>query len=262
METLKEKEQRVLDEWRRAAESRNDAEEFSEDGLLWRGKIYFEDGAWHRKEGAEEELWQKAGRRLLILTKELNDTEAWNIRQETGRPNRAVFSYQSGGLFIKNLRMWSYGLLHATATDMPDFRTARNMELSGPFFETAPIAHVNCKKQCGGAHISDAVLASYMNTYAPYLKQQVALYDADVILCCGCAKDRNLILDFVRSQYLTDLQEVPSTGGWIYYSPSTGKLAINSYHPSARIGYEECYEGMMTAFQLALNTMPGGHRRK
>lgn len=254
MGKLKETEQQILDEWRRFAELRKDAEEFSEDGLLWRGEIYFADGAWHRKEGDEEERWLHAPRRLLILTKDLNDTEAWNIRQETGRQNKAVFSYQHGVPYIKNLRMWSYGLLQTTADAAPDFQTARNMEITGPFFETAPIAHVNCKKQCGGSSISNALLSSYLNTYSEFLKQQIAVYNADVLLCCGCAKDTNLILDFVRSQYLTDLQVVPSTGEWIYYSPSTDKWVINSYHPSARIGYEENYEGMMHAFRLALAT--------
>ena len=105
MGQLKQLEQQILDEWRRFAESKHDAEEFSEDGLLWRGLIYYADGSWHRREGNEEELWLNAKRRLLILTKDLNDTEAWNIRQETGRQNTAVFSYQYGAPFIKNLRM-------------------------------------------------------------------------------------------------------------------------------------------------------------
>ena len=253
MGQLKQLEQQILDEWRRFAESKHDAEEFSEDGLLWRELIYYADGSWHRREGNEEELWLNAKRRLLILTKDLNDTEAWNIRQETGRQNTAVFSYQYGAPFIKNLRMWTYGLLHTTSEEVPDFKTVRNMELSGPFFETAPIAHVNCKKQCGGSSITNRLLSLYLNDYADFLKKQIALYDANIILCCGCVNGKNLILDFVRSQYLTDLQVVPDTGDWIYYSPATEKWVINSYHPSARIGYEECYVGMMNAFHLALS---------
>lgn len=252
MGQLKQQEQQILDEWRQFAASRNDAEEFSEDGLLLRGEIYYADGAWHRKAGNEEEQWLKARRRLLILTKDLNDTEAWDIRQETGRRNTTLFSYRQGLPFIKNLRMWSYGLLHTTTQKTPDFATARNMELSGPFFETAPIVHVNCKKQCGGASISNALLSRYLDTYAHFLKRQIALYDANVILCCGYARERNLILDFVRSQYLPDLEIVPQTEDWVYYSPETEKWVINSYHPSARIGYEECYNDMIHAFQLAL----------
>lgn len=139
MGQLKQLEQQILDEWRRFAESKHDAEEFSEDGLLWRGLIYYADGSWHRREGNEEELWLNAKRRLLILTKDLNDTEAWNIRQETGRQNTAVFSYQYGAPFIKNLRMWTYGLLHTTSEEVPDFKTVRNMELSGSFLKRLPL---------------------------------------------------------------------------------------------------------------------------
>ena len=73
MGQLKQLEQQILDEWRRFAESKHDAEEFSEDGLLWRGLIYYADGSWHRREGNEEELWLNAKRRLLILTKDLNE---------------------------------------------------------------------------------------------------------------------------------------------------------------------------------------------
>lgn len=92
METgIKKTEQKILDEWRKYAESINNAHEFSEDGLLYRGNIFFEYDTWHRKEGKEEELWLNARRKLLIITKELNDTEAWNIREETGRQNCAAF---------------------------------------------------------------------------------------------------------------------------------------------------------------------------
>lgn len=253
METgIKKTEQKILDEWRKYAESINDAHEFSEDGLLYRGNIFFEYDTWHRKEGKEEELWLNARRKLLIITKELNDTEAWNIREETGRQNCAAFSYHRGVPFIKNLRMWSYGLLNSTSDYYPEFDEARDMNVSGPFFENAPIAHINCKKQCGGAQISQKTLSEYINRYSIFLKSQIALYDADVILCCGNANGQNLIFDFVKSQYLDDLQLVDDTGNWIYHSPSTGKIVIDSYHPSARIGYKEVYEDMMSGFRTTL----------
>lgn len=252
---MKKSEQQILDAWREEAERLHDAHEFSEDGILYRGKIFFEDNAWHRETGDEETLWLKAERNLLIITKELNDTEAWDIREETGRPNVIDFSYQKGVPFIKNLRMWSYGILHSTPNYYPDFEEARNMELSGPFFEKAPIAHVNCKKQCGGAAISQKTLSEYINRYSRFLKEQIALYDADVILCCGNANGQNLILNFVKSQYLEDLCPVDGTDGWIYYSPSTRKIVIDSYHPSARIGYEETYYAMMSGFMLTLKNM-------
>lgn len=252
IQTIKKIEQEILDEWRKHAESINDAHEFSEDGLLYRGEIFFESGTWHRREGKEEELWHNANRRLLIITKELNDTEAWNVREETGRQNCAAFSYQKGVPFIKNLRMWSYGLLNSTSDYYPEFDKSRDMNVSGPFFENAPIAHINCKKQCGGAKINQKTLSEYINKYSIFLKKQIALYNADIIICCGSANGQNIILDFVKSQYLKDMHIVEGTCNWIYYSPSTGKIVIDSYHPSARIGYQEVYEDMMSGFMETL----------
>ena len=48
----------------------------------------------------------------MILTKDLNDEEAWDIRAETGRNN---FSGENNVVvsapFYKNLMRWVYGLL-------------------------------------------------------------------------------------------------------------------------------------------------------
>ncbi len=240
-------EKQIINDWKQLAQSLGDDSELVEDGLLYRGDIFYENECWHRLPGNEEELWNNAPRKLLILTKDLNDDEAWDIREETGRYNMAVYSYEKAISFYKNLRMWSYGLFNTTADHSPTFEEARDMNVSGPFYESAPIARINCKKQVGGGTISDAVLLSYLEKYAELLKRQVMLYDADIILCCG-----KVILDFVRAQCLTDLSPVAGTEGWMYHSPSTNKVVIHSHHPSNRIGYENPYRDMMSAFKKAL----------
>lgn len=255
--SIHEEEDILMKEWLDRSVSSCDGDELSHDGLLFRGEIYYEEGCWHRKRGEEEALWHNADRRLLILTKDLNDDEAWDIRQETGRLNTVAYSYERAIPFYKNLRMWSYGLLKTTPDSFPEFEEARDMMLSGPFYETAPVARVNCKKQVGQGSISDPVFMGFLEKYASLLKRQISLYDADVILCCGSSNGRNLILDFVKSQYLTDLVPVPDTGNWIYRSPSTGRIAVNSYHPSARIGYECTYTDMMSSFMKALACTEG-----
>lgn len=259
---IKVLEKNILTEWKQLAQKNNDAENFSEDGLLFRGEIYYENGCWHRKEGDEEQRWAEADRRLLILTKDLNDSEAWDIKQETGRRNTAAPSYDMAIAFYKNLRMWSYGLLNTTAEHNTPFDTAKNMDISGPFYEQAPIARVNCKKQCGSSSIKDATFSHYLETYAMPLKRQIAIYDADIIICCGCSSGHNRILDFIKAQYLTDLTMVPDCDNWIYYSPSTGKIAINSYHPSARIGYENAYCGMIDNYHKALKYIKKHYNNK
>lgn len=249
---IHQKEEDIQKRWLKMAEANNDAESLCIDGLLFRGPISYEDGFWSRIKGDEESKWEKSKRRLLILTKDLNDDEGWDIRQETGRYNEIAFSYERAVAFYKNLRMWSYLILTGQPDHMPSFKEARNMNTAGPFYESAAIARVNCKKQVGCGTISDAILMTYLETYAPLLKEQIALYDANIIYCCGFSSDRNIILDFVRSHYLTDLILVPDTDGWFYYSPSTGKLVVNSYHPSARIGYEDTYYDLSAAYDTAL----------
>lgn len=257
MGRIHQDEERIMSRWTGMARANDDAEQLVTDGLLFRGEIYWKDGCWHRSQGNEEELWENAPRKLLILTKDLNDDEAWDIRQETGRLNTMIFSYERAIPFYKNLRMWCYGLLNASAEDYPPFREARDMKISGPFYEIAPLARVNCKKQVGEGSISDIAFMQYMEAYAEPLKAQIALYDADVILCCGSSRGRNLTMDFVKSQYLTDLTPVRGTDNWIYLSPSAEKVVVNSYHPSARIGYEDTYEDMMRAFCIGMSEIKG-----
>lgn len=250
IQKIHEKEEQIQSEWREQAALNNDAEEFATDGLLFRGEIHYVDGYWRRERGNEVENWNNSSHRLLILTKDLNDEEAWDIREETGRRNMVAFSYERAISFYKNLRMWSYGLLQSTIDGYPSYDEARDMDISGPFYETAPIARINCKKQVGGSSISDQSMMYYLETYSEFLLKQIALYDADMILCCGCSTGKNLILDFIRSQYLKDLICIPETDNWIYYSPSTHKIIVNSYHPSARIGYEDTYINMMKALNI------------
>ena len=238
--------------WLAQASRNNDAESLCTDGLLFRGPISFRDGAWHREKGPEEAIWAAAPRRLLILTKDLNDDEGWDIRQETGRYNEAIFSYERAIAFYKNLRIWSYLMLTGQPDRMPSFKDARNMNIVGPFYEAAPIARVNSKKQVGKESIADNVLKHYLEAYSTLLRDQISLYGANIIFCCGCSGDTNLLLDFVRSQCLPDLQLIPDTGDWMYFSPSAGAIAVNSFHPSARIGYEDTFYKLAAAFQSAL----------
>lgn len=252
MKTMKQKEREILDRWKVYSATCEETESFAEDGLLYRGNIYFEKNCWHREEGNEEHLWVKALKRVAFLTKDLNDEEPWDIHEETGRYNHVAFQYEKAIPFYKNLRMWFYGIVNTTAEETIPYKMARNMEITGPYYEQAPVVHINCKKQCGKGTLDNAVLSTYLSRYAPYLQEQIKLYDANILICCGYANGINLILNFVRSQYLPDLISIPDTADWIYYSPSTGKIVINAYHPSHRIGYESIFTQMIDAYQQAL----------
>ncbi len=255
MNDLRKQESILQKLWLDRSIANGDGDELVKDGLLYRGKIYFENRYWHRDSGNEVAQWNEAATKLLILTKDLNDTEAWDICEETGRRNCVAFDYGKAIPFYKNLRMWSYGLQTLKDGKAADFERASDMNISGPHYEQAPIARINCKKQCGSSSISDKALNENISRYADLLQRQIALYDADILLCCGCKSGKNVLLNFVRNTYLTDLECVEGTGNWIYYSPSTRKIAINSYHPSSRISYQDNYNGMMSAYEYFINNV-------
>lgn len=101
MKNIHQQEEALQAEWLREAERFGDADELCADGLLFRGEISNRDGYWHRERGDEEGTWNAAPRRLLILTKDLNDDEAWDIRQETGRTNTIAFNYEQAPTLLQ-----------------------------------------------------------------------------------------------------------------------------------------------------------------
>ena len=97
--------------------------------------------------------------------------------------------------------------------------------------------------------------------YTDFLQEQIAMYDADIILCCGGG---GIIKDFVKGTYLPDLEKF-SDAGWVYFSPSTQKIVIDSYHPSYPKSHKDIelyYEQMMADLKAFLRIYPEYHKSK
>ena len=252
MKTYYDLENALFEEWELEANHNHEVGDFVRDGLLYRGAIYYEDGYWKRNSGNESQQWDKASKRLLILTKDM-PYEAWDIRMETGRKSHTGEDHiQTEQKFYPNLMTWSYGLLTmAVSGKIIPFEQVSNLEDIRTFYEQAPIARVNCKKQVGESEISTATLNDYVKRYAKWLLRQITLYDADIILCCDASG--HIPKSFVQDEYLTDLERI---NDWIYYSMKAGKVVIDSYHPSCRINREETYKDMMAGFGEFLQKYP------
>lgn len=232
--TLKEREDELFVRWMQAyreAEGINPDTDFACDGLLYSGAYELIGGCWERRPGNETELWNNASCRLLILTKDTTRASGMDdIRIETARKNHTgteVFAATTP--FHRNLTLWSYALLNAMqGGEVVPYDSTPDWDVLCEHYATAPIARVNCKKLIGVSTIQDADLESHMERYAHFLREQVALYDSDIILCCG---GHGIIKNFVKQHYLPDLQCF-SSDEWVYYSPSTRKVIIDSYHPT------------------------------
>jgi hypothetical protein len=260
MRIFYDEEKALFEEWQTRVHKNEPKAEFAPDGILFRGPIEFnEDGTGYKPRtiGNSSEQWDRATKRLLILTKDLHDSDgAWDIRYDTGRVWDAgkYVVKTSRARFYANLTLWSYALLDACEGNPIDiYDMTPSWDELREFYETAPIARVNCKKTLGGKSCPKSELRNHLEIYGDLLQRQMILYDADIILCCGGS---DLIKDFVKNSYLPDLTKVEDTE-CLYYSPSGKKLVINSYHPSyPGCSTESMYEAMMKDMKIFLDRYP------
>lgn len=257
MDKYYEKEEALFKRWEARINENETNPDFAPDGMLYRGEITYvanQDGTgyWSRSRGPEAMQWDSAARRLLILTKDLYDDCAWDIREETGRLNDTGKDSIKTNVryFYPNLTLWAYAILNAlSGNDITEYEMTPSWDKLREFYETAPISRVNCKKTVGGSRCLDNVLKHHLDAYGDLLLEQIRIYDADIILCCGGS---GMIKDYVIENYMDDFKPV-SKAKWVYHSASSNKILIDSYHPSSFSSKKRMYDEMMNDVKLFLN---------
>lgn len=264
MNDIKAQEKKLFNEW---AQSLHQSEqEFCPNGgLLFRGDFYLNEPdeksnyTWGRNPGDECSLWCNSSKRLMILTKDLNDETLWDIREESGGrcplsenciPLDEQLCYK-GIPFYRKINRWVYGIFQENHGIYPMFNDIKKeYNILGRFYEKAPVVRINCKHEVGKSRVENHILKEAMYKDALFLTKQLKIYKANIILCCGYTeKTGNIIMDFVKDNYLNDLQVVESTDNWIYFSAKENVIVINSYHPSATIlDDESLYDELMKNF--------------
>ena len=257
MTTYKEREEELFARWMEACRVKdgiNPEEDFAYDGILFRGELELLNGCWIRHSGNETELWNSAPCRLLILTKDTTrDGGQEDVREETALKNNIGERKEAAAGIYRNLTLWSYALLNAVqGGEITEYDRTPNWDELREHYASAPIARVNCKKEIGENSCPNNLLKAHIERYADLLEEQIKMYDADIILCCGGS---GIIKDFVKEAYLTDLEQF-SDSGWVNFSPSTKKIVIDSFHPMVREVRQNIYEEMMTDLKLFLDTHP------
>lgn len=243
-----DKEAEIFDRWiKRSKDSNHGGREFfAPDGLCFRGQINYSDaGYWYRGAGKEEQQWDNAQYKVMLITKDINGSKPWDIREETGRTNHSgEDNVKITARFYQNYMLWVYGILNTLKSgSTPDFEEINTGEILYKFYDSVPLVRLNCKKQIGENTISNLTLNSYIETYKDLLLEQISLYDANIIICGGGSSS---IKDFVCDNYLNGYERINS---WVYYSKESEKVVIDSYHPSYYgLSQYEIYRRMMEAF--------------
>ncbi len=218
------------------------------DGIKFRGNgpMISETGYWSRESGNELELWQLTKIRILELTKDINDSEVWDIRAETGLKNHTS-NPTIGCRWYRNLMRWEF-LLSEFANDrpLPEFEKLNEQELINNF-NSINSARINCKKTVGGGSCKDTVLREHIRCYGDLICEQIknTTPNPNIILIGGCSG--NIILNEIVKKLYPNLIKFDKEG-WIYYSESERIVVINGYNPNPRYRKDkDIYEQLRNA---------------
>lgn len=195
MASIHEEEDRIQEELSNNCPTSIDKDKLVPDGLHYLGEFsYEENGCWKRVSDDEEERWkniceQKRG--LVVLTKDLNDAEVWDIRMDHGRKNGNRNAEASSDVFYENLRRWIYGLMTMSESGkMPEYPTTEDAQ---EHFEKEPWVRMNLKKERGKGSVKDHVLHAHIEATKESLKEQLKLYKGASIYI-DCAKGEGIKL--------------------------------------------------------------------
>lgn len=250
-------EEQLFERWTKRARKLHESDEITKDGLLYRGELWFDGFNQVCRPADEEQQWDDAGMRLLVLTKELNEDDGWDIRGESGRVPSPRLTCRTAQRFFPNLELWVYGLMNIPDRKVMSYSRADNPTRLQGFYENAPIARVNIKKQPDIKSASNMVLQKYMHDYADLLTEQIAMYDADLILCIG---GQGVMVKFLMEQVYKDLEQV---NDHLWFSPTAGVAVVKQYHPNYNVySRQEMYTSLMKDYQAFLKAHPEFPRQR
>lgn len=263
---LKDKEQKILDDWKLSSNLQGD-NCFNYDGLILRGKPRRDEkGNWYYVKGEEEKNWcSNLGKRILVISKDLPYDCDEDIRIWTCRDNSKEHICIEENTFMGNLARWIVGVYDIITkgkyAPYDELDETHIIEV----YDSIPLARINCKKETGKGTCSDEILKEYCERYKRFLKEQIMLYDADIIICCGVYK----VIESLLRSIFTRIEHIETrfkkNEKWIYKGVKNDNKSvyiIDSYHPSypmrkGVITKKDAYEDLMWNFFEAYRKLNG-----
>lgn len=239
----------ILDAWEEFSIKNGDGE-IERDGVAYKGNIRTFTGddknVYHeRQPGNEETVWNNSDKRILFVLKELNDPgNPYDSRVVVGYdPDHGIVPTNKN---IKNMIYATKGLLESTSDSTASFNENEDMEVLMRIWDNAAVAKINVKKQPGGAVANINEITAHINTYKGFLKQQIQLLDANIIVCCD---NRSGILSTIKELAYPNAIQLTDE---VWYDKSSNAMLIESYHTSPRRSYKFFYDRVINNYVAAL----------
>lgn len=135
------------------------------------------------------------------------------------------------------------------------FDEANDFSLSMKYMiHEAPLVRMNVKKQTGSSTkgIPNYILKWFIDAYADEIIEQINIYGANIIFCCGHGNLDTYIPNLLKESIFPDLKHVAEDNNTMLYSPSHKVLVVKGYHPSCRNNinpHEDIYNNLKEAYE-------------
>ena len=170
--------------------------------------------------------------KLLFVLKEVNGGKDWDLREFMNAGCRP----QTWNVISR----WIEGIFHLDRDYLWKDLQINNEQRRNQYIPH--VCAVNVKKTSGSSVADSKTIQSEVEKSKDFLKRQLLLYQADIVVLCGTEK-----------QYQTAINnnpnwEMTSRGIW-YYIDANGSIIVSFSHPEART--KECflYYGLIDAIK-------------
>lgn len=171
--------------------------------------------------------YQENGIKVMYILKEVNGGEERNHKWDL----RIFLAGENGGRSKtwNNIARWQYGIENFENKNL--WEKVKRVDKAFRSEQLNKISAINLKKEPGGATSKMGEIWDYAWTDREYLKEQISLYDAHIIICCGTG---DIVKEYklVEDEYFKDWKT--SSSGLNYFITKNQKVIISHCHPQNR----------------------------
>jgi hypothetical protein len=200
----------------------------------WRAQVpgFVADGA------VDPMAYAQSKPRILLLLKEVNDPGGggWCLRAFLRQGGRAE-TWDSVARWLYAIRRLPHEVPWEELREVTNEMRCEHLR---------SIAAVNLKKIPGGHTTVARLFRLAAQQHAEYLRQQFAIYKAEIVICCGSAV-KNAFDEFIKADGAPPWQRTSRGVEFIEYAD--GKMVIGYSHPEARVAPNLIHYGLVDAIR-------------
>ena len=189
------------------------------------------------KDGVVDEFEYVKGKvKVLYILKEVNDWKNGDLRK-FARDGARWRTWN-------NIARWQYGIQKYFETGTAVFKNTINHNDRKEILKT--IAVLNLKKESGGASSNMGQIWNHANKDKDLLREQIELYDANVIICCGTG-------DIVEElQLFKNIGVFKNATNGIGFAKNNNIIVVKYMHPQCRKSKKKLFENLFSTIKEIL----------